>query len=101
MYRNSVLGCGKTVGGLFGLRKNPGRASLAVEKPWADYFGCGRTVGGLFGQRKNPGRIILGTEKPWAGYFGCGKTWAGAILAAEKTIRARTFWKFDIQTLYF
>ena len=39
----SIFGCGKTLGGLFWPRKNPGRAILAVEK-------LGRA---LFGLRKN------------------------------------------------
>ena len=40
--RNSVYGCRKTLGGLFWLRKNPGLAVLAAEKPWAGYLGCGK-----------------------------------------------------------
>ena len=53
---------------------------MAAEKPWAGYFGRGKTLGGLFWLRKN-----LGFR-----YLGCGKT-----------MRTRTFWKFEIQTPYF
>ena len=55
--------------------------------------------GGLFWQRKNLGRAIRAAEKLWPGYFGRGKIWAGDILAAAKTMRRRTFWKFYIQIL--
>ena len=55
---------GKALGGLFGPRKNPGRAILAAEKPWSGYFGREKTLVGLF--------------------VGCGKTWAGVILARKK-----------------
>ena len=51
-------------------------------------LGCGKTMGGLFWPQKNLGRAIWAAEKPWVGYFGRGKT-----------MRTRTFWKFDIQTL--
>ena len=53
---------------------------MAAEKPRAGYFGRGKTLGGLFWLRKN-----LGFR-----YFGCGKT-----------MRTRTFWKFEIQTPHF
>ena len=52
----SIFGCGKTLGGLFWLRKNPGRSIWAAEKPWARYFGCGKTWAGA----------ILAAEKPCA-----------------------------------
>ena len=85
--------------------------SLATEKPWPGYFGRGKTLGGVFWQWKNPGRPFLAAEKPWAGYSGCGKTpgvlfWlrknlGGRYFGCGKTMHMRTFWKFDIQTLYF
>ena len=58
------FGSGKTLGGLFWPQKNPWRAILAAEKPWAGYFGSGKTLGGLVWPRKNLG----------GRYFGCGKT---------------------------
>ena len=46
------FGSGKTLSGLFWQWKNPGRAILAAEKPWAGYFGCGKTWAGAILARK-------------------------------------------------
>ena len=62
-------------------RKNPGRANLDASK---------KTLGGLFWPRRNLGRAILAAERLGRALF-----WLG------KTMCTRTFWKFDIQTLYF
>ena len=48
---------------LLAQRKNPGRAILAAEKPWAGFFGSGTTLGGLFCPRMNLGQAILAAEK--------------------------------------